>query len=198
MKQSSKRLWSLLVAILLLFAAFFIYFNAIQPAYEKVQAARGEVYSKQDFIKTQRAVVDQVKLALEQYEEKEMLQQAVSSAIPPGANQSEVAHQLNVLAAQSQLTIQSFSAATPTVQNVKAVQAEEEGESETFKVKPVGVLSFQIKASGTYSGFKSFMQAIENNIRIIDIKNVSVEQVGKPNQDFYVFTITVATYYQNP
>lgn len=197
MKQSSKRLMSLVVAVVFLFGAFFIYFNAIQPAYEEVQAARGEVYAKEDFIETQRVVVDQVKSALEQYEGKEALQNAVSMAIPPGTNQSEIAHQISALATQNQLTIQTLTAATPTVQNVKEVEGARD-ESTNFKVKPLGVLSFQMKLSGTYANFKSFISNLENNIRIVDVKSASVEDSGKVTQDFYLFNITVATYYQNP
>lgn len=197
MKQSSKRLLSLIVAVVFLFGAFFIYFNAIQPAYEEVQAARGEVYAREDFIETQKNVVEQVKLALEQYQGKEELQRAVSMAIPPGTNQSEIAHQVSALATQNQLTIQSLSAATPTVQNVKEVEAAA-GANNNFKVKPLGVLSFQLKVSGTYANFKAFLSNLENNIRVVDVKSVSVEELGKSNQDFYLFSITVATYYQNP
>lgn len=197
MKQSSKRLMSLVVAVVFLFGAFFIYFNAIQPAYEEVQASRGEVYAKEDFIETQRAVVDQVKAALEQYEGKEALQNAVSMAIPPGTNQSEIAHQISALATQNQLTIQTLTAATPTVQNVKEVEGARD-ENTNFKVKPLGVLSFQMKLSGTYANFKSFISNLENNIRIVDVKSASIEDSGKVTQDFYLFNITVATYYQNP
>lgn len=196
MKQSSKRLLSLIVAVVFLFGAFFIYFNLIQPAYEEVQVARGEVYAKEDFIETQKNVVEQVKLALEQYQGKEELQRAVSMAIPPGTNQSEIAHQISALATQNQLTIQSLSAATPTVQNVKEVEAS--ADANNFKVKPLGVLSFQLKVSGTYANFKAFLSNLENNIRVVDVKSVSVEELGKANQDFYLFSITVATYYQNP
>jgi hypothetical protein len=49
---------------------------------------------------------------------------------------------------------------------------------------------------GSYSNFRNFLDKVETNIRIMDIKSVTVEELGKSNQDQYLFTVTVATYFQ--
>jgi hypothetical protein len=64
-------------------------------------------------------------------------------------------------------------------------------------VKPVGVLSAQIRVAGPYASFKTFLASIETNIRVTDISSLVVTPIGQPNQDFYNFDLTLSTYYQS-
>lgn len=195
MKQSSKRLVSLFVAIILLFGAFYVYFSYIQPAYGDVKNYRSQVYAREQFINTQKGIVAQVQKTLAAYDNQSAVQSSVSLAIPPQADESGAMTQITSLSEANNLSIQSLSATTPSVNSVKSVNSQG---STGFVVKPLGVLNFQVKIAGTYANFKNFLAGLENNIRIMDVQNITVDELGKPNQDFYSFTLNVVTYYQNP
>ena len=65
-------------------------------------------------------------------------------------------------------------------------------------VKPICTLNVQLQLSGTYEDFKLFLRGLETNIRIANLRSVSVVPVGDSSQNFYNFELSVATYYQNP
>lgn len=197
MKQSGKRLISLIIAVAFLFAAFFVYFSLIQPAYDEVQKARAEVYGREEFIKNQKNVVEKIKAALENYENQDQIAAAVSAAIPGEADEGMVIHALSALASASNLGVQTIAPVAPSVATSKEAAGVREG-GKTFSARPLGVMSFQVKLVGSYANFKTFLNKLETNIRIMDIKSVNVEEVGRANQDLYLFTVTVVAYYQNP
>lgn len=195
MKQSSKRLLSLVVAVVLLFAAFFVYFSQIQPAYSDVQAIRSQIFSGNDFLQNETAVVAKLQDTLKKYENDPSVEQAVSAAIPPKQDDAEAAHEITALAVSSGLAVQSVTVLTSSVQAVQASQTAANTNNK-FVLRPLGVSSFQVKLVGNYAGLRNFLDNIEMNIRIMDVKNITVEELGRPAQDQYLFTITVATYFQ--
>jgi Tfp pilus assembly protein PilO len=192
MKQSSKRFISLMVAVVLLFAALIIYFNFIQPAYGDAEQAKNDMLAKQDFVNNQKSAIQQVKNLVAQYQGKGDVAQAVSLALPTNKNQADAFHVLSGLADLHHLSLQSFAASAAAAQNITVGQA-----SSTSLVRPTGSLLFQIKFAGAYADFKAFLQNIETNVRIFDVRSLGVAPLGKPGQDFFTFDLTVATYYQN-
>lgn len=196
MKQSSKRLLSMILAIVMVFAAFFVYFTQIQPAYSEIQGVRSQIYSGNDFLNNETAVVAKLQNILKKYENDPSVEQAVSAAIPAKEDDAAAAHELTALAVSSGLGIQSVAALTASVESVKLSQSAANSDNK-FVLRPLGVSNFQLKLVGSYSNFRSFLDKVERNIRIMDMKNVTVEELGKPNQDQYLFTATVATYFQS-
>lgn len=195
MKQSSKRLLSMLLAVVLVFGAFFLYFTEIQPAYSDIQGIRSQIYGGQDFLNNETAVVQKLQDTLQKYENDPTVQQSVSAAIPAKEDDAAAAHELTALAVSSGLGIQSVNALTSSVETVKTSQTTANSQNK-FVLRPLGVSSFQLKLVGNYASLRNFLDNVETNIRIMDIKSITVEELGKPNQDQYLFTVTVATYFQ--
>lgn len=185
----------MMFAVVLVFAALFLYFTQIQPAYSEIQGIRSQIYSGNDFLENETAVVARLKETLKKYENDPSVEQAVSAAIPAKEDDAAAAHELTALAVSSGLGIQSVNALTASVESVKQSQTSADSQNK-FVLRPLGVSSFQMKLVGSYANFRSFLDKLETNIRIMDIKNITVEELGKPTQDQYLFTATVATYFQ--
>jgi len=195
MKQSSKRLLSLVLAAVLLFAAFFVYWSQIQPAYSEVQNIRSQIYSGNDFLENETAVVAKLEDTLKKYETDPSIALAVSAAIPERQDDAGAAHQISALAVSSGLAVQSVISITSSLQNTQNSQGQATADNK-FVLRPLGVSSFQTKLVGSYANFKSFLEKVETNIRIMDTKSITVEELGKSSQDQYLFTVIVATYFQ--
>jgi len=195
MKQSSKRLLSLVLAAVLLFAAFFVYWSQIQPAYSEVQNIRSQIYSGNDFLENETAVVAKLEDTLKKYETDPSIAQAVSAAIPERQDDAGAAHELSALAISSGLAVQSVTSITSSLQNTQNSQGQATAENK-FVLRPLGISSFQTKLVGSYANLKSFLEKVETNIRIMDTKSITVEELGKSGQDQYLFTAIVATYFQ--
>lgn len=191
MKQSSKRLISLAAAVVFLFVALILYFNFIQPAYSDAEQVKSDMLAKQEFVNSQKSAIEQVKKQIAQYQGKGDVVQAISLALPLSKNQADAFHVISGLADVHRLSLQAFAASAAAAQNIAPGQA-----SSTTVVRPSSSLLFQMKFAGSYADFKAFVQNLETNIRIFDVRNIGVAPLGKPGQDFFTFDLTVATYYQ--
>jgi Tfp pilus assembly protein PilO len=187
MKPSTKRLASFTAAFVMIIGALVVFFNLIQPAYRESQETKGQILSKEIALKNEQNAATQVQNLIDQYRGDQSPQIAVSNALPPANDQSQVVYQLQALAGMNRLAVQSISASQPGAKPL----------SKTSLVKPVGVISAQIRVAGSYANFKAFLTSIESNIRLTDVSSLVVSPIGQPNQDFYNFDLTLSTYYQS-
>ena len=95
------------------------------------------------------------------------------------------------MASLNKLSLQSLSISAPVAQNAGGVQS-------AAVIRPIGNMTFQVRVIGTYGDFQNFLQNLETNIRIFDVRSISIDPLAKPNQDFYGFDLAIITYYQNP
>lgn len=192
MKPSTKRLVSLVGALVLVFAALVVYFNLTVPEYDVIDKTRGDVASRQLLSDAQQGAIKQVQKLISDYQGKNQIRDTVSLALPTVLDQGGILHQVQTLASVNKLSMQSFSISAPVSQSISVAA------SSSAIIRPIGNLNFQFRVVGTYEDFKNFLGNLETNIRIFDIRSASVDPLGKPNQDFYGFDLTVVTYYQNP
>lgn len=191
MKPSTKRLLSLVAALVMAFAAVVVYFNLTVPEYSSADAIRADVYSRQQLVSDQKNAIASVQKLIADYQGKSGVREVVALSLPLKLDQSGVLHQIQSMANNNKLSLQSLSISAPVSQNPS-------GAANTAVIRPVGSMAFQIRVVGAYADFKSFLQNLETNIRIFDIRTISVDPLAKPNQDFYGFDLSVVTYYQNP
>jgi Tfp pilus assembly protein PilO len=111
------------------------------------------------------------------------------STLPLEPNTAQILAQSNVLALNNALVPQSFALSSGGVQNIAR-----RGQR-TF-IRPMGTVGVKMRIIGTYEDFKRFIRNLETNIRLADVKSISMQQAGRPNQNLYEFDITVDTYYQ--
>lgn len=194
MKHSTARLISFTVAAVFLIATVVVFLNLVRPAYEEAHELKGQKMSRENFYENQKTTLAAVKRIVEEYKGGGTPQAAVSLAFPQYKDEANVLNQLEAMAARNNLTIQNVSVSTPGARQSSARR----GAASSTLVKPVGVISVQLRLAGTYPSMKSFISAIETNLRIMDITAMSVTPVGRSNQDFYTFDINFDTYYQNP
>ena len=60
----------------------------------------------------------------------------------------------------------------------------------------MGTLKVNLKIFGTYEGLKTFLGELEKNIKVMDVKTLKIDQVGKAEQNLFSYTLAVDTYYQ--
>lgn len=191
MKPSTKRLLSLVVALVMVFAAVIIYFNLTVPEYGSADAIRADVLSRQQLVNDQKGAIDQVQKLIADYQGKGAIRDVVSLSLPLKLDQSDILHQVQSMATINKLSLQSLSISAPVSQSAGA-------DISTAVIRPIGNMTFQLRVTGAYGDFKNFLANLETNIRIFDVRSISVDPLGKSNQDFYGFDLSVVTYYQNP
>lgn len=200
MKQSSKRLISVFLAFAFVVAAFILFFDLVQPTYSDMQALRSQQLGQEDYLKNQTLLVKQVQTILNTYQNEAQGAANVGLAMPSGQDIAGALTQIQGIAAASGVTIGSIAVTSPTI------QVRTPGAAATSSLmKPLGSFTFKLAVTGSYESFKNFLSEIETNIRIFDVKDVTLAptaagataggKVASPSDQFN-YAVTVATYYQ--
>ncbi|MDP2741601.1 MAG: hypothetical protein Q8O66_02880 [bacterium] len=197
MKQTTKRFLSLLISFMLFVASLIVYFNLIVPAGDEEQRIKAQAISREDFVKNQQAAISQVQKLISSYKGEGELRDVVSSVLPLSPDLAGAFAQLSGLAQVNKLLIQNVTVGIPINQNAQVNNNAGAAVSQPL-ARPFGSVDFQMKVVGSYGDFKSFLKNLETNIRIFDVKKITLESPVKPNQEIYNYDLTVGTYYQSP
>ncbi len=195
MKHATQRLLSLAIAIALFLGALFAFFNLVQPAYQSSQLVKAQKISKENFLKNQQETIKQVKTVVDAYKGNGNLQNLTALALPPSRDEANLVNQINVLATKHGIAIQNLTISAPTA---RSVTSKTKATASSSLVRPIGVLTIQVRATASYANFRQFLESVENNIRVTDVNGLTVTPLGRPNQDYYGYDLALATYYQNP
>lgn len=186
-KASIRRSLSLLGGALILIAALVIYANFVRGEYAIIQELRGTLSAKTNFLENQKAIISQVQNLIAQYQGAQQLQDTVALALPNEEEVAAIFQQLQAIARSSGLTIQSFGlnllALKPPVINLSFA-------------KNLGTAQVTLRLFGSYEGIKNFLRAAETNVRVMDLRQLRVEQGARPAENAYAYTVVLDTYYQ--
>ena len=172
----------MLVAFAMMFVAIIVYVNFTVPAYTELDGRRAELNSLDELYSRKEKAIADVQNVLKDYDSDQKLkglQDVISSSLPNNPEQSEILNQIRAIAGVNQLALTDLSL------NVSQL------------IKPVAAISAQFKVIGYYADIKGFISSLENNLRIMDVRSVTIDPLGKPDQDYYRADLTVITYYQS-
>jgi hypothetical protein len=197
MRSSTKRLLSALLSLIFLLLAliFFIYF--IKPLYSDIESLRSKLLSKQSLINNQKSLIDQFKNLNQDYESQKKNQEIFSLILPQSISVGEALVQISGLLTSNNLNLLSFNVNKP---NLLSNNQSSKSTSTSF-IKPLGIFDINLKATGDYSNFKNFLNQLETNIRLFDIKTLTINQTlnidsKNQNKNLLMYDITISTYYQ--
>lgn len=92
----------------------------------------------------------------------------IEAFLPDDVKNVQLILDLNTLAKKSGLTAKSWG-----VENAQGSSGTEQGSVETTDV--TDSLKLTLSASGSYSAFRAFLDAVEKSLRLIDVMSVSVK-----------------------
>ena len=197
MRQSAKRLISMIISLVMIIVAFVIFFNFTQPIYGEIQSTKSAQAAKQAFVDSKKEAIKQVQTLLKTFSEDADLQAAqarVQIALPDNPDLSGALAQISGLAGLYSLNIQSINIVdAPSARNQISGGL---SKSQNIFDKPYSQIAFSINFIGPYEGFKNFLKKIENNVRIFDVIETSVNSQVKLPPSIYSYTLKIATYYQ--
>jgi hypothetical protein len=195
MKQSSKRLVSLALAFFFIIASLVLLFDLIQPGYAALTDTKSQVAGEQAFLADETKAVAQAQTLLTTYNNQGQGGQNVALAMPPTEDQAGALAQIYGIAQNSGLTIGTVGVSAPTIQ-AKAPIVIGTAPTPQQLTKPVGAVSFQITATGSYESLKSFLEQIETNVRLFDLKSITLAGGLATAKDSFSVTMTLTSYYQ--
>lgn len=194
MKQSTKRLVSSAIALVLILGGFAVFFNLLQPAYGELISLRGELIAREGLATHQEEVVEQVKKIVSSYDNGLESQKVIDQVLPGRPELANAIGQVNGLLRLNSLLPQSFGISTTNPQPSTPVMDERGVPQPALSI--TGKLILKIRATGSYEDFKKFLQALETNIRLMDVDELAIIPADKVNPSNYTFDFTITAYYQ--
>ncbi|OGY57219.1 MAG: hypothetical protein A2Y84_00165 [Candidatus Colwellbacteria bacterium RBG_13_48_8] len=185
MRPAAKRLYGIVVSLVLLIGALIIYASLLIPQYREVQNLRGERGALSVLVKEQEAAVKAVKQLLQQYSNITSLRETLGLTIPDEENIASTVNQLQGIANSNSMLITSLSLKPLPSELAEADSVE----------KPVGKIRIAVGLVGNYEALKGYLKALETNIRILDAYALRVSGAGASGGP-YQYELEVDTYYQ--
>lgn len=202
MSQTSKRLLSIGIAFVFVVAAIIVLLNIVQPEYTAMETIKGQVIGEKNLLADEQRAIAQVQQSVSNFKNQNDVK--VALAVPIGQDLAGALAQIYGLAQNAGITIQAVSVGTPTLQSAQAGSGNNPRTTAQL-VKPLGSITFQVSAVGSYENLKNFLSGIETNVRIFDLSNltltpgsVSSGGAGSGAQNLFTYGMTFSTYYQPP
>ncbi len=185
MKPAAKRLSGILVSLLLFIGALVIYSSLVVPVYGEIQVLRGERVAKTKILQEESDAVNTVKRLLEKYPSISELRQTIGLTLPSEEEVAAVVNQIQGISSSNGMLLNSLS-----LKPLSAVV----NESEEDTVRPIGSVRISVEMAGGYDALKAFLEALETNIRIMDVYSLHIAGGGTSGP--YKYQIETDTYYQ--
>ena len=188
----------MLLCLGLVGGALFIYFSYTGPAYDGLQHLKSEEAGKHQFMKDQEGTVKKVQDLSNAYKQQSDFQRRASLALPLTPDIAEALMQFNGLSQNNQIGITGFSVDSMGVYKDPNEAKRKKKSGPEALVKPLGKIVFKLDFTSSYDAFKELMRGLETNMRIFHVESIGMKQAGKPNENAYKFTLSIAAFYQLP
>jgi len=190
MNYTTKRNISLIIVVILIGISLGVFFGLDWPAFKKIGELNGKISQEKEQYEEQYEAVQIAKSIINQYKSLAGVSQTISLSIPREAEVQNVLSQINKISIQAGLTTQSIN-----FENITIPQSKKE-----TLVKNNQITRVDTSLLGSYESFKTWLSAIESNIRLMDVQSVSFSGIasseGTKNQGIFNFKVSLNVYYQ--
>jgi Tfp pilus assembly protein PilO len=163
--MNSRLILNLSIFLLLIF----VILVGVKPAFSSVSNLRGEAALRKDEVEKERQVLEKIKSLSGAVDSRQSEVKRLEEAIPNSESKPELISIMENLASQNGLGLITISAESlPDDPKSRKERVENILQGALLKT-----LKLDLKLTGNYEAFKSWLDAAENNLRIFDIQNIS-------------------------
>lgn len=186
MRASTKRILSILLSGLFLIALIVVASTFIKPEFDKATQKRALLFSKQNLFQNQQNAVNQVQSLIDQFQGFDQLQNTIDLAMPTSEENTLILDQVTAIAENSGVEIRSFESFSNVFE-----------ESDQPLAKRLGSSEIEISVAGSYGEVSNFVNLLETNVRIFNIKGVDLSSViNEAGNSIIESSITFNAYFQ--
>ncbi len=168
-----------IIALVLVVVFISILFLLDWPAYKKFVFLSNETERYENLLEEEKGLLVKVNQLKEIYESRENELKKVHYSLPAGKEVPNLIVQFEALASENGLILESLDFIELT-------------EQEKYKG-----LSVSLSISGTYQSFKSFLEALEFNVRLMDVQSVKFSSAEtEAESSIFTFDVKLIVYYQ--
>lgn len=183
MKQTFRGSISILIAALLFIGALFVYSDFIKPTYAEIKNKQGEKMEKEEQHAKAKILLEQNQQIIMSFADYQDLYNSILTMMPIEPEVSHAVYQISGMAAASGVAIKGISTAESAITSASSAL-----------IGGRGTVKISLRVGGTYESFSSFLDKMQNNIRIFRINTIRVEKSG--NSNVLDFNIDASIFYQ--
>jgi len=194
----------LIIAVLIILTVL-VGWQYFLPVFSKVSGLRGELKIWQAKLEDTQALSRKLESLKNKYNTMTDEAERVSQSIPKGEDLPGLLVQLEQLASQAGLILNSVNFTVPEVKKTKAPALTTQ--SGTSSVSPAAVstkkneakkLSVEVSLSGTQDSLKYFLSSVEENLRIMDVMSFGLTSKGSLSEltMSQTFAVSLITYFR--
>lgn len=182
-----------LITILLFISGALAIQYLVMPKWQEINQIRTELAAVQD-------TLDQTKNLVRLYDDLDARYQQVSpdditrvtDFLPPKPDIGDLLIDMDTLVKNAGMRLDNIAFEDTAGSSVTAVAAPNSEDSSAGRnlIEP---LKFSLRVSGSYEQFQTFLDSVENNLRLVDVQRIGFS--GK-DEDSYQFNLDAQTYYQ--
>lgn len=147
----------------------FVILAEVKPTFSSVLNLRGEAALRKDEAEQERQVLEKIKSLSGAVDSRQSEVKRLEAAIPNSESKPELIAIMENLSSQNGLGLMAISV-EPLPDDPKSRKERAENILQGALLK---TLKLELKLTGNYDAFKSWLDAVENNLRIFDIQNIS-------------------------
>lgn len=192
MRISRARIISFILSAIFIIASAVVYSSLIVPSYGGLMKSRGELEATRLAFETEKVNIEAAEKLLSEYRERGV-QIGLESLLPSVPDTSGAVSQISGAA---ELT--GLAGAKLRLTNISSRVLEIRPSGDEL-IRGVGVIELAAHVSGSYEELKAFIKNIETNIRLMNIKDITVSPAaGLERRDAILLDarFTVHAYYQ--
>lgn len=183
MKPAAKRLWAILLSLLFLIGGMVVFSSLVLPAYSEVQTLRGESKALANVLEEEETFVGAASRLLQQYESAADLRRNLSLVLPVKEDIPGAVNQLQGIAKATGVSVEAVNIEFLPLQPQKSTA-----------VLPTGALKINLRLKGDYASLRSYVQAVETNVRVFDVDSFIISEGGITGP--LKANLVIRTYYQ--
>ncbi len=163
--MNSKLIINSVVSAIIFLVVWFL----LIPSWNDVSALRKEVGLKKTSIELEKKIIEKLNSINQVLDSQKSNVERLEQAIPTSEFKPELISIMESLANQNGLSLVSINIEAPN----EATGAASNRRGQTAPKETISKLLININASGTYSSFQSWLEAVQKSLRIIDVSKIS-------------------------
>jgi len=171
-------------SLLLIVGSLYVYSSLISPQLSVLRELRGKRQATMALLSDYETAIQEKNRVISRYQSVETLQNVFDEVVPPGQNVPSLLNQLYGLAKLNNIFVDSVEFQEMPLQTTTSKSL----------VKPYGTIQANIKCSSDYASMKNYLSAIETNVRLMNIRTITVTE-GFSDDPTLSYTIAVEAYY---
>ncbi|MAF20837.1 MAG: hypothetical protein CMI55_04115 [Parcubacteria group bacterium] len=193
----------IIISLISLAAGVALIFFFMAPTWSSIKLLRPEVTQLEQKVVGLEELLAETQQLKEKYQQIEQEASKIALAIPQEEDLPYLLVQFEVLAASNGLLLESIGFSQTDEEAKSPQQKTSQKTNQSKKTNPfLKSSSVNLSISGSYSAFKNYLVALENNIRSMDVYSISFSPYGYSEGfgvlagDIFDFSLNVVVYYQ--